>query len=331
MNDIEASSSANRRAILAGMAAASAIAGQAAAQARPAVRIPVIDSHIHLFDGTRPQGATYMGSRAYAAMSKISLPDGYRKVADPAGVVGAVVVESSGWVEDNLWYLEVAKDDPIIVGVVGRLDPTKPEFAEYLGRYAKNPLYQGIRTRGFFRTEEGRGVLVPEAVERLKGLADLDRALDTANPSIPLLEADLRLADAIPNLRIIIDHLPGFDPTPDVLPTYQALIRELAARPNIFVKLSQVYHPDADGKVSMVYEPIRARLEYLFGAFGEDRVMFGSDYPNSYGVATIPQAVEVMQRFYADKSQAAAEKYFWKNSARVYRWTPRTSDQPSLA
>lgn len=26
--------------------------------------VPIIDAHIHLFDGTRPQGATYMGSAA---------------------------------------------------------------------------------------------------------------------------------------------------------------------------------------------------------------------------------------------------------------------------
>ena len=290
--------------------------------------IPIIDSHIHLFDGERPQGATYMGSKAYAAISRVSLPEGYLRLAAPAGIVGAVVVESSGWVEDNLWYLEIAKDSPVVVGVVGRLDPTKPEFAEYLGRYAKNPLYRGIRTRGFFRTEGERGVLVPDAVERLKGLADADRALDTANPSLPLLEADLRLADAIPDLRIVIDHLPGFDPPPDVLATYETLIRELAARPNIFVKLSQVYHPGPDGAVSMAYEPIRARLDYLIAAFGEDRVMFGTDYPNSYGVATIPQAVEVMKRFYGTRSRAAAEKYFWKNSARVYKWIRRAPDQP---
>jgi predicted TIM-barrel fold metal-dependent hydrolase len=34
--------------------------------------------------------------------------------------------------------------------------------------------------------------------------------------------------------------------------------------------------------------PLRERLEYLYGMFGEDRVIFGTDYPSSYGVATIP-------------------------------------------
>ena len=61
------------------------------------------------------------------------------------------------------------------------------------------------------------------------------------------------------------------------------------------------------------------RLEYLFDAFGEDRVMFGTDYPNSYGVATIPEEVALMKRFFSTKSRETAEKYFWKNATRIYK------------
>src|SRR5258706_2372608 len=177
--------------------------------------IPIIDAHIHLFDGTRPQGASYMGSAAYREKSKTSLPGLYKPLATPSGVVGAIVVESSAWVEDNLWYLEVSQADPFIVGVSGRLDPYKPEFGEYLERYHKNPLYGAIRASRFYTNTDGRVTLDPVAVENLKLLAQADLAQDTANPSMPLMTANVMLADAIPNLRIIMDHLPSFDPTPD--------------------------------------------------------------------------------------------------------------------
>ena len=39
--------------------------------------------------------------------------------------------------------LKVAERDPIIVGVVGNLEPEKPEFPEYLDRYRKNPSSAG--------------------------------------------------------------------------------------------------------------------------------------------------------------------------------------------
>lgn len=294
--------------------------------------IPIIDAHIHLFDGTRPQGARYMGSAAYRAQSNRSMPELYAPLARAAGIVGAIIVESSGWVEDNLWYLLVSEAHPIMVGVSGRLDPYQPQFGEYLERYQKHPLYLAIRASRFYTNDNGKVTLDQVAVDNLKLLAQAGLAQDTANPSMPLMTANVMLADAIPDARIIMDHLPSFDPTPDNLSAYEAVVREMAARPNISVKLTEVYHPRLDTKeVVDEYMPLRDRLEFLFDAFGEDRVMFGTDYPNSYGVATISEEVGLMKKFFSTKSRVQAEKYFWRNAARIYKYVKRTDDQPSLA
>ena len=174
--------------------------------------------------------------------------------------------------------------------------------------------------------------LDPVAVENLKLLAQADLAQDTANPSMPLMAANVMLADEVPSLRIIMDHLPSFDPAPDAHAAYEAVIKEMAARPNIFVKLTEVYHPRLDSKqVVSDYMPLRERLEYLYGMFGEDRVMFGTDYPNSYGVATISEEVGLMKKFFSAKTRPQAEKYFWRNAARVYKYVKRAADQPGLA
>jgi len=293
--------------------------------------IPVIDAHIHLLDPTRPVFSGYMGSQAYRALNKPSLPAMYSAQAKPLGMVGAIVVESSSWIDDNLWYLETCRADPFMVGVSGSLDPGRPDFGQYLSHFHRDPLYRAIRSSRFYSSDGGKVTLKPEQVANLKLLAQADLALDTANPSMDLMNANAMLADAIPTLRIIMDHLPSFDPTPDGQKAYEAVVKAMADRPNIFVKLSEVYHPRlSDNVIVKEYEPLRSRLEYLYGMFGEDRVMFGSDYPNSYGVASIPEEVGLMRRFFSSKSQEAAEKYFWKNSARIYKWTKRTDDQPSL-
>jgi hypothetical protein len=57
--------------------------------------------------------------------------------------------------------------------------------------------------------------------------------------------------------------------------------------------------------------------------------MFGTDYPNSYGVATIPEEVGLMQQFYSTKTRAQQEKYFWQNSSKIYKWVKRSDDQPT--
>jgi predicted TIM-barrel fold metal-dependent hydrolase len=224
----------------------------------------------------------------------------------------------------------VSEADPIMVGVSGRLDPYKPEFGEFLERYKKNPLYRAIRASRFYTNTNGKITLDQVAVDNLKLLAQADLAQDTANPSIPLMTANVMLADAIPNARIIMDHLPAFDPTPETRPAYEALVKEMAARPNIFVKLSEVYHPRSDTKqVVDDYAFLSDRLEYLYGLFGEDRVIFGTDYPNSYGVATISEQVGLMKKFFSTRTRAQAEKYFWRNAARVYKYVKRSAEQPA--
>jgi L-fuconolactonase len=340
LNKIDATKeSVSRRTFLAGAAAAATVAALdgAHAQSTSVDDIPIIDAHIHLFDGTRPLGAGYMGSPSYRAIFKASLPSMYEPQARPAGIVGAIVVESSGWIDDNLWYLETCRANPIMVGVSGSLNPAQPDFGQYVARFHKDPMYRAIRSSRFYIADKGSGdsgkvALNPDQVANLKLLAQADLALDTANPSMNLMQANVLLADAIPDLRIIMDHLPSFDPTPDNQKAYEAVVKEMATRPNIFVKLTEVYHPRLTDKVIVRdYEFLRARLEFLYDAFGEDRVMFGSDYPESYGITTIPDAVGLMKRFFSTKSRAAAEKYFWKNSARIYKWIKRADNQPSLS
>jgi L-fuconolactonase len=310
-----------------------ALSGTAKVLAEDAV--PVIDSHIHLFDNSRPVFAGYMGSPSYRAMSKPSLPSMYSPLAKAAGIVGAIVVESSGWIDDNLWYLETCAADPFMVGVSGSLDPGSPDFGRYVSHFHRDPLYRAIRSSRFYnadsKADDGKVALKQDQVANLKLLAQADLALDTANPTMNLMQANVMLADAIPNLRIIMDHLPRFDPTPEGQKAYEAVVKAMADRPNIVVKLTEVYHPrESDGVIVKDYEKLRAKLEYLFGMFGEDRVIFGTDYPESYGVATIPEEVGLVKKLFSTKSRAVQEKYFWKNSARTYKWKKRTADQPSL-
>ena len=312
----------NRRVVMQGLTGAALLAA-VHASAKPAP-MPIIDTHIHLFDANRPQGAPYKGPKEFTP--HVSLPKEYSKLAAPLGIKGAIAVEASFWIEDNLWLLEVAQQDPIMVGVIGWLQPEKPEFKDYLERFHKNPLYRGIRLRG-------RNVITNQLenaafIENLKLLAQADLVLDTANPDMALLNAVVRLNDLVPQLRIIIDHLPVMDPMEEELAGYRAVLAEIGMRPNLFVKLSEILHK-VDERVDKDLAQHRQRLDYLTGVFGEDRILFGSDYPNSVGTATLPEIVGLVQQYFAGKPREAAEKYFWKNSVRCYKWIKRLPQQPT--
>lgn len=291
--------------------------------------IPIIDTHIHLYDPNRPQGAPYSGPRVPGVAPIPAYPDRYRKLAIPLGAAGAIKVEASPWVEDNLWVLDVAQRDTIIVGVIGNLEPDKPEFQEYFDRYRKHSLWRGIRYGNLWGRDPAKQADNPVFIDGLKLLADADLVLDTANPRMALLESMLKISDKVPTLRIVLDHLPNFDPTPAERPGYVAALKSFAARPQIFVKLSAILRR-VDGKVSTDVNSYRDKLDLLVGTFGEDRILFGSDWPNSDGVGPIDQVFRIAKEYFASKPRAMQEKYFWRNSVAAYKWVKREPAQPSI-
>jgi len=116
----------NRRAFL-GSTVAAALAGATKPAQAQAASVPILDCHIHLFDQTRPQGAPYSGGRG-GGNTEPALPARYRKLASPLGIVGAIEVEASPWIEDNLWVLEVEENDRRWSAPSAIFSPDKPEF-----------------------------------------------------------------------------------------------------------------------------------------------------------------------------------------------------------
>jgi predicted TIM-barrel fold metal-dependent hydrolase len=315
----------NRRTFL-GVAASVALAD---AVEQPASSIPVIDTHIHLFDPTRPQGVPWPRKDvpAHQVMYMPSLPSRYRKVVDGLGIVGAIEIECSPWLEDNQWVLDVAKDDTVMVGTVGHLTPGTPEFRAQLERFHKNPLFRGIRYGLGGRA--GQQVDRPEFIADLRALADAGLVMDTANPSVELLANVVRVSDRVPELRIVVDHLPQMlRPTePAAQTSYDASMKALRARPQVYVKVSEVLRR-VDDKIPTDLDFYRSRIDEVVDVFGFDRVLYGSDWPNGDQWLPVPVGFRIVQEYFKGKGQSAAEKYFWRNSIKAYKWVKRTAGQP---
>jgi predicted TIM-barrel fold metal-dependent hydrolase len=306
----------DRRSFVAGVGAG-LIAGPAAAA--DVDRIPVIDTCPHLWDPKRPISTVYMPNGEGRTAAQL-------RHQAPKGMVGAVVMESSPWFEDNLWLLQAVKDEPFVVGIVGNLQPDARDFPIVLDRYHRDPMYLGIRhgnvwpTYGYNLPEQ---IKTPAFIDGLRLLAQAGLVLDLANPRLNLLQAALRINDAVPDLKVVVDHLGGFRPKPEDQVGVERVLREYEQRPNVFGKLSLIRPLNPDEPAAATLAESRSRLDHYFGSFGEDRIIGGGSYTK--------QNFEIYRLYWATKSRTVAEKGLWKNSARVYRWQPRRPDQPRLA
>jgi predicted TIM-barrel fold metal-dependent hydrolase len=284
--------------------------------------IGVIDTHIHLFDPARPQGVPWPPKDA--PIYRTTLPSHFRQVTAGFGIAGAVAVECSPWVEDNQWLLEVAEKDPVMVGVVGNLEPGAAGFLPNLERFAKNKLFRGIRNGNLWGRDFRAGLDKPETVADLKDLAAAGLEMDAANPSPGLIAGIVRLSDRVPELRLVLDHMPRVELPNDgpVLAEYRRNLEDLARRPQVYVKVSGVLRR-VDGRVPVDPAFYKPRLDELWALFGPDRLFYGSDWPNSELWGTYAQAWPIVRDYFMAKGPEAAEKVLRRNSQAAYRWVER--------
>jgi predicted TIM-barrel fold metal-dependent hydrolase len=293
--------------------------------------VPIIDTHIHLFDTRRPGGIPWPPKEDGIVYQR-TLPDRFRSATSGLGVVGAIAIECSPVLEDNQWVLDVASGSPIIVGTVGNLEPAQPDFLENLERFRENPLYRGLRYGNLWGRDLSDRLSEPQFVSHLQVVANAGLALDTANPNPRLISAVVKLADKIPDLRVVIDHLPQLELPAEAktLTELRANLQELGKRPQVYVKISEVPRRVVDGEASDDLNLYKPRLDEFWDIFGPDRLIYGSDWPNSDHWRPYPKVLNLVQRYFFAKGPEAAQKFFWKNSIAAYRWVKREPNQPYL-
>lgn len=277
---------------------------------------PAIDTHTHFYDPTRKEGVPWPPP-SETILYKPHYPREFQTLTKPHRVVGTVVVEASPWVEDNQWILDLAKDNPFIVGFIGNLKLGQSEFAAQLQRFAANPIFRGVRV-GEKALTEGIGQKAFES--DLERLGERALTLDVVGGA-GLLPNLARVRKLAPKLRIVIDHLPfeAWDKSPA---TMRTALAEVAALPQVFAKISNVVRR-VDGKPIEDPRAYRPALDVLWDLFGESRVIFGSNWPVSNRVAPYAVLHKIVSDYFGAKGQTVAEKYFWKNSLAAYGWVAR--------
>lgn len=285
---------------------------------------PIIDCHTHFYDPRRPQGIPWP-PKDNSLLYRPVLPNEFEKLTKPFGVTGTLIIEASSWVEDNQWLLDLAAENPFIVGIIGNLTPGTDTFANHLVRFARNPRYRGIRIGV---DEISKGLDRPEFLADLKRMIDADLTLDVnGGPDGPAVIA--QLAAKLPQLRIVINHLgnvsiDGKEPPKD----WTNGLIAAAKNPHVYMKVSgYIENGRVEGKKlapedTAHYRPV---FDRAWDTFGADRLIYGSDWPVSdiggpYGVI-----IRIVTEYFRDRGEAATKKFFAANAQNAYRWPRRAS------
>lgn len=286
-------------------------------------KIPIVDTHTHFYDPTRPEGVPWPSKDDKVLYRKV-MPADYRRIAEPAGVVGTVVVEASGWVEDNQWLLDLAERDPFVLAIVGHLDPGTADFRKHIARFANQPRFRGIRIgSGLLKSHLNDGDFLADIKEFARHKLSLD-----VNGGPEMLPLVAQLAAKFENLTIVVNHLAnvridGKSPPSD----WRKDMLGLKRFENVYCKFSALVEgasqPEKKSPVDIAfYRPV---FETAYQAFGERRLIYGSNWPVSERFGGYEDVQAIAVDLANEQGGDFPRRLFHDNAKTAYRW-PSSKD-----
>ena len=278
----------------------------------------IIDTHAHLWS---------VDTLLYPWIEKGSLFDRTFTLQDylrasagaAAPVSGMIFVEadahSSCCRQEAHWVQELADTDPRIRGIVARVPLAEPSsVAAGLDAIAAIPLLRGIRDN--IQGHAPGFAVQPSFIQGVREVGRRGLHFELCLKHHQLGEA-LELARRCPEVPLVLDHCAKPDIRNGQREPWLSQIRQLAALPNIVCKISGLL-TEADWK-RWRPEEVLWYARQAADAFGQTRILFGSDWPVCEAAGGFDQWFGVMQTLTSSWSSTERDGFFRKNAERVYR------------
>jgi L-fuconolactonase len=238
-------------------------------------------------------------------------PDDLEPLLAAAGVDGTVLVQAANDLTETALLLGVASQLDWVLGVVGWIPlGDAADTAAALDQFS-DPALVGVRHL-IHREPDPRWLSSPATIEALRVLAARGLAYDVCALAKGHLDNAPAVAEQVPDLTIVIDHLGGPYVRGDRWEPWASLIADTATHDRCFVKFSSL--DPIDGSV----ERYRPYVEHVFEHFGDDRVMWASNWPATRRGESYQQMVDDSFALLPVPAGAATDAVFGANARRAY-------------
>ncbi|MDE5460453.1 amidohydrolase [Bradyrhizobium sp. CSS354] len=277
----------------------------------------IVDAHQHFWDPARAD-YPWMDAPELTPIRRAFGPADLAPLLSANGIDASILVQCRSELAETEEFLRIAHATPSVIGVVGWVDLTDAALGETLEQLRASPggdKLVGIRHQ--VHDEADPEWLLREDVQRgLTAVFAHDLAYDFLVRTREL-PAAIATAQAFPQARFVLDHAakpPIADGGSD---EWSERIAALAACGNVWCKVSGL-------ATEAVWSDWDAELLFPFVAhaatcFGEDRLIFGSDWPVCLLAGSYGEIKNALEACLMKLGPQVREKAFGVNARAAYR------------
>lgn len=271
-----------------------------------------IDAHQH-FWRYHPQQHSWI-NEDMALLKKDFLPTDLQKVYAENNIAGCVAVQADQTEEETNFLLRLAEENEFIKAVVGWVDLRSTGIEKRLEHYSGFPKLRGFRH--IVQDEPEVNFMLQERFQN--GLGLLEKYNFTYDILIfpKQLKAALQTIQYFPAQKFVIDHIAKPPIKERHAKDWEEYMRAIAKHPNVYCKISGLV-TEADWK-HWEQADFTPWLDVVFEAFGNDRIMFGSDWPVCLLGASYKEVKGILANYIQGFSKEAQAKIWGQNAKDFY-------------
>ena len=276
----------------------------------------IVDAHHHFWD---PARADYPWlTDELARIRRAFLPADLAPLLSQAGVDATVLVQTRASLDETREFLAVAAETPFISGVVGWIDLTHPGVAEVIAELRAGlggDHLVGIRHQVHDEPDPD-WLLRDDVIAGIEAVGASGLAYDLLIRSREL-PAATRLAQRLPAVRFVIDHLakpPIASGDGEAWRDGIAAFRELE---NVACKVSGLV-TEASWS-TWTPSDLQPYVDHAVSVFGPARLLYGSDWPVCLLAAGYADVLETARTVLGALTPSDRAAIFGGNAVSIYR------------
>jgi L-fuconolactonase len=275
-----------------------------------------IDVHHHLWNYHKETHGWI--DESMEVLKRDFTPEDLKRELDRVQFEGCVAVQASQTESETEFLLGQAEKYSFIKGVVGWVDLCSPSIQDQLKHFSKFGKLKGFRH--VVQDEPDDRFLLRK--DFLHGISQLKEYGFTYDLLIfpRQLEAAIEFVGLFPDQPFVLDHIAKPEIRNGRMADWRSGIESLGRHKNLYCKLSGIV-TEADWW-TWRYEELLPYLDVVFGTFGEDRLMVGSDWPVCKLAAEYDEVMGIVLKYLEGKDQEVHKKILGQNAIDFYHLKP---------